>query len=100
MTSKHDQAREALAAQGFTRPGPKLIELVVAAMAREKEGPPAGVRRHGFDPGELLADTPELLDRTTGPMTNPGTEMSFAAADVITNAMAHLSGDDDEESDS
>jgi hypothetical protein len=26
--------------------------------------------------------------------------MSFAVADVITNAMAHLSGDDDEESDS
>src|SRR5215208_919910 len=93
------RAREALDAQGFTNPGPKLIELVTDAIARHEEDTPAGERIHQFDYAELLADTPELLDRTEGPMTNPGGATSDVIADVITRALDYVFDDDDDDED-
>jgi hypothetical protein len=66
-----ERARKALEAQGFKAPGPKLIEFVTDVVARAEEGMPAGWRRHQFDAAELLADTPELLDRTEGTLKRP-----------------------------
>jgi hypothetical protein len=85
------RAREALEAQGFTKPGPKLIREVMDAIAREEEGrPTAGERVHNVDYAELLADTPELLDRTGGPLTTPGPETAAVLADVLNKAIAHV----------
>ena len=70
MTSLQHRAREALQAQGFESPGPPLIHVVDAFM-REEEGLPAGVRTHRLDYAELLADPPELIDRTEGPLVDP-----------------------------
>jgi hypothetical protein len=77
-----ERAREALEAQGFREPAPMLIAHVADALAREQEGRPAGVRTHEFDYAALLADTPELVDRTEGRLTDPGTETSYVLADV------------------
>jgi hypothetical protein len=74
MSDTEQRAREALEAQGIRNPGPELTRLVVDAIASEQEGAMPGERTHQVDYAVLLADTPELLDRTTGPMTNPGTE--------------------------
>lgn len=93
------RAREALESQGFKTPGPKLIEEVLDAIGREEEGQPPGVRIHKFDYAELLADTPELVDRTQGPLTDPATATSTAIADVLNKAIAYVF-DDDEEPDS
>jgi hypothetical protein len=90
------RAREALEAQGFKTPGPKLIEEVLDAIGREEEVQPAGVRIHKFDYAELLADTPELVDRTQGPLTDPATATSTAIADVLNKAIAYVFDDDDE----
>ncbi len=90
------RAREALAAQGFKAPGPKLVERVMDAIARAEETTPAGVRTHQFDYAELLADTPELVDRTDGPLKDPGTEVSYALADVFNRAIEYVFEDDDE----
>ena len=76
MRDRERLASEALAAIGFTRPGPKLAQFVVDAIAREEEGGAAGVRRHQFDYAELLKDTPELLDRAEGSFKDPGTDTS------------------------
>jgi hypothetical protein len=67
-----DRAVEALHAQGITAPGPVLLGLVRDTIAREAEGLRGGERRHQLDYAELLADTPELMDRTEGPLENPG----------------------------
>jgi hypothetical protein len=93
-----ERACEALEAQGFKTPGPKLIEEVLDAIAREEEGLPAGVRIHKFDYAEFLADTPELGDRTQGPLTDPATATSTAIADVLSKAIAYVF--DDEQPDS
>jgi hypothetical protein len=74
MSDTEQRAREALEAQGIRNPGPELTRLVVDAIASEQEGAMPGERTHQCDYAVLLADTSELLDRTTGPMTNPGTE--------------------------
>ncbi len=83
------QAREALEAQGFRAPGPKLIQHVADAIERAGTTSPAGERIHEFDYAELLADTPELIDRTEGPLTAPGTETARVLADVINEAVEH-----------
>jgi len=84
MTDSKDQAQEALKAQGFTAPGPKLIQRVMDAIARDEEGMPAGERFHRFDPAELLADTPELGDLANAP---------DAIADVLTKALRYVNDD-------
>jgi len=66
------------------------------AIASAEEGPAAGVRAHQFDYAELLADTPELVDRTDGPLKDPGTEVSYALADVFNRAIEYVFEDDDE----
>jgi hypothetical protein len=86
MTDTRDKAREALEAQGFESPGPQLLQRVTDALAREEEGIPAGVRTFSLDPREMLADTPELLDRIHG----PGTQMQQVVADVITKALRYV----------
>ncbi len=50
------------------------------AIARAEEETPAGERHHRFDFTEVLADTPELIDRTEGPLTDPGPAVSRALA--------------------
>jgi hypothetical protein len=71
----YESAVAALEAQGFRSPGPKLIERVMDAIGRVEEETPAGERRHEYDYAELLADTPELVDRTEGPLNDdPATE--------------------------
>jgi hypothetical protein len=94
-----ERAREALKAQGFKAPGPKLIEHVTDAIARREEGQPAGERTFRFDFAGLLADTPELVDRTEGPLTDPGTEASYVIAGILNTAIAYLFPDDDEHPD-
>jgi hypothetical protein len=66
-----DRAVEAVHAQGITTPGPVLLGLVRDAIAREAEGLPGGERRHQLDYAELLADTPELMDRNRRPTREP-----------------------------
>ena len=61
-----ERAREALEAQGVTAAGPKLIELVMDAIARVEEGQPGGVRLHNLDYGALLADTQSSWTEPTG----------------------------------
>jgi len=90
MTDTEGQAREALKAQGFKAPGPKLIQHVMDAIARDEEGMPAGERHHGFDPAELRTDTPELGDLAGAP---GATEMSYAIADVLTKALRYVNDD-------
>ena len=85
MTNAEDRARDALEAQGFKAPGPKLIEVVTDMVARGEEGMPAGSRTHPFHPAELLADTPELRDRA-----GAGTEPSYVLADVLDKAYAYV----------
>lgn len=84
------QAREALEAQGFKAPGPKLIQRVADTLEQADDAP-AGERRYQFDYAEVLADTPELIDRTDGPMTDPGTETSYALAEVLNKAYTYVS---------
>ena len=88
------RAREALEAQGFRSPGPVLIEQVRNAIARNEEQTPAGIRTHQFDAAVLLADTPELLDRTEGPLHDPGAAVSRVLTDVVTKALHHEPDDD------
>jgi len=90
------RAREALEDQGFKAPGPLLIQHVTDALAREQEGTPAGDRVFKFDYAEMLADTPELIDRTEGPLTNPGNEMGRVVADVLTKALRYTLDDVDD----
>ena len=85
-----ERARDALRAQRFTAPGPKLVGLVVDAIARKEEQLPAGVRYHSFDYAELFADTPELVDRTEGRLTDPATDVSYVIANVITEAIKYV----------
>jgi len=87
------QAREALEAQGFRAPGPQLIQRVADAIEHADTGP-AGERHHQFDYAELLADTPELIDRTEGPLTDPGTATSHALADVLNKALEYAREDE------
>ena len=89
-----DRACEALEAQGFKAPGPKLIEHVMDAIAREEESPVGGERIHTFNYHELLADTPELVDRTEGPLTD-GTGTARLVAGIINDAKAYVFDDDD-----
>ena len=88
------RAREALEAQGFKAPGRGLIQLVTDAIASVEEGMPAGGRIHTFDYVDLAVDTPELIDRTDGPLTDPGTEISYALADVLTKALDYVFSDE------
>ena len=90
------QAREALEDQGFKAPGPLLIQHVMDALAREQEGTPAGERVFRFDYAELLTDTPELIDRTEGPLTEAGTEMGRVVADVLSKALRYVLDDVDD----
>ena len=87
------QARDALHAQGFKAPGPKLIQRVADTITQSDDAP-SGEHIHQFDYAELLADTPELIDHTDGPMTDPGTETSYVLADVLNQAYAHHLEDD------
>jgi len=96
MSDTEARVREGLQAEGITKPGPKLVALVSDALARAQEELPAGVRMHGFDAGELLADTPELIDRTTGPLEQPRTEMSNVIAELLNEVVAALLEDDDD----
>jgi len=89
------RAREALEAQGFNAPGPKLVDELMNAIAKEEEAEAAAVRVHQFDYGELLADTPELADRTDGPLTDPATATSKAVAKVLDEAIVHVFHHDD-----
>jgi hypothetical protein len=85
-----ERARAALEAQGFDAPGPKLVDEVTNAIAREEAGSTGGVRIHQFDYAELLADTPELVDRTEGPQTDPATETSIAISGVLHEAIGYV----------
>ena len=66
MTNAEDRARDALEAQGFKAPGPKLHRSRDGHGRAGEEGMPSGSRTHEFDDAELLADTPELRDRAGG----------------------------------
>jgi hypothetical protein len=83
----YEAAVDALKAQGFRRPGPKLIERVMDAIARAEEETPAGERRYEYDYAELLTDTPELVNRTEGPLE--GAEISRVLADVLNKALRY-----------
>jgi hypothetical protein len=61
----------------------------VADAIEQADRGPAGERKHQFDYAELLTDTPELIDRTEGPLTDRGTETSHALADVLNTAVEH-----------
>jgi hypothetical protein len=82
-----DRACEALEAQGFKAPGPKLIEHVMDAIAREEESPVGASASTPSTAHELLADTPELVDRTEGPLTD-GTETARLVAGIINEPRA------------
>ncbi len=88
-----DRAVEALSAQGIATPGP-LLQHVRDAVARDAEELPAGERTHPFDYAALFADTPELIDRTEGPLKDPGTAMSYVMAEVINETLRYLEEDD------
>ena len=49
-----------------------------------------GYRTHRFDYAELAADSAELIDRTQGQLTDPGAEMSYVVADVLSQAIAYV----------
>ena len=85
MTNAEDRARDALEAQGFKAPGPKLIEVVTDMVARGEEGMPPGSRGHKFDPAELLDDTPELRDRA-----GAGTGPSYVLVNVLNKAYIYV----------
>ena len=93
MTHTEDRAREALEAQGFKAPGPEPIQLLTDAIATAEAGLPAGGRVR-FDYVEVLVDTPELIDRTDGPLTDPGSEISHAVEDVLTDALNYVLDDE------
>ena len=93
-----ERAREALEAQGFNAPGPKLVDEVMHAIAREEAGQAGGVRIHQFDYAELLADTPELVDRSEGAQTDPATETSKAISGVLHEAIGYVFDDDSADS--
>jgi hypothetical protein len=82
-----DLAREALEAQGFRAPGPKLVRLVTDALVREEELAGAEARTDPFSFSAIVADTPELLDRTEGPLTDSRTELSRVISGVLTEAI-------------
>ncbi len=80
--------------EGITTPGPLLLQHVRDAIACDAEELPAGERTHAFDYAAILADTPELIDRTEGPHKDPGTAMSYVMAEVITETLRYLEEDD------
>ena len=95
MTDLTDRAREALEAQGFNDPGPKLTGLVMDAVAREQEETPAGVRIHRLEDAdlrELLADTPELEDHPLKSPTTPN--WGEVLADIINEAKNYILHDE------
>jgi hypothetical protein len=85
-----DLAREALEAQGFKAPGPKLIRLVTDALVREEELAGAEARTDPFSFSAIVSDTPELLDRTEGPLTDSLTELSRVISGVLTEAIRYV----------
>ena len=85
-----DLAREALEAQGFKAPGPKLIRLVTDALVREEELAGAEARTDPFSFSAIVSDTPELLDRTDGPLTDSRTELSRVISGVLTEAIRYV----------
>ena len=85
-----DLAREALEAQGFKAPGPKLIRLVTDALVREEELAGAEARTDPFSFSAIASDTPELLDRTEGPLTDSRTELSRVISGVLTEAIRYV----------
>ena len=87
-----DLMREALEAQGFKAPGPKLVRLVTDALVREEEV--AEARTDPFSFSAIVSDTPELLDRTEGPISESRTEISRVLAGVITEAIRYVLEDE------
>ena len=85
-----ERAREALLAQGFEAPGPKLVEMVADAIVRIGEQLPAGERRFRFSGAELLEDTPELINRTHGPLRDPDAELLPVVLDVLSKARDYV----------
>jgi hypothetical protein len=94
LSMTDDLAREALEAQGFKAPGPKLIRLVTDALVREEELGGAEARTDPFSFSAIVSDTPELLDRTEGPIRDSRTEISRVLSGVLTDAINYvLEGD-------
>ena len=83
-------AREALEAQGFKAPGPKLVRLVTDALVREEELAVAEARTEPFSFTEILADTPELMDRTDGPLTDSRADIARVLSGVLTEAIRYV----------
>jgi hypothetical protein len=89
-----DVAREALEAQGFKAPGPKLVRLVTDALVREEELAGAEARTDPFSFSAILSDTPELFDRTEGPLTDSRTEIARVLSGVLTEAIRYVLEDE------
>jgi hypothetical protein len=89
-----DLVREALEAQGFKAPGPKLIRLVTDALVREEELAVAEARTDPFSFSAIVSDTPELLDRTEGPRAGSPTEISRVLSVVLTEAIRYVLEDE------
>ena len=83
-----DLVSEALEAQGFKAAGPKLVRLVTDALVREQEV--AEARSNPFSFSEIVADTPEILERTEGPIRDSPLEISRVLAGVITEAIRYV----------
>ena len=83
-----DLARDALAAQGFETPGPRLVQMVASALARE-ERTGAQARTDPFSFSAILFDTPELLARTEGSQEASRTEISRVLAGILTEAIRY-----------
>jgi hypothetical protein len=50
--------------------------------------------RHYINYAELLNDTRELVDRTEGPLTDPGSKTARVLADVVNKALRYVRGDE------
>jgi hypothetical protein len=96
MDMNDDLALEALEAQGFKAPGPKLIRLVTDALVREEELAGAEARTDPFSFSAIISDTPELLDRTKGPRKDSPAEVSRVLSGVLTEAIRYVLEDEQE----
>jgi transposase len=96
MDMNDDLALEALEAQGFKAPGPKLIRLVTDALVREEELAGAEARTDPFSFSAIISDTPELLDRAKGPRKDSPAEVSRVLSGVLTEAIRYVLEDEQE----
>lgn len=87
-----DRATEALGAQGITAPGPVLLQIVRDAIALNEEQLPAGDGRRRFEPADLVADRPELVDRTSSTLQGDDlrNETALLVADVPNKVLRYL----------